>query len=189
VRYHDCTGRLRLGLGQFQSETSQAHPIRRARQRSVSGLSRLTDSPLFHLRRERGAATTTSTRPCQSNDGQDVHWYWTVAVRSGDARKNVLHQLTTRFSKSAIRRRVPGHLVSAGCNDDYFCGSDAFASTVVFDASAGATVLRIHLDGYNGAAGMASLELEVYGTTTARVAMVRLRACPQTTFGDTRPAT
>lgn len=120
-------------------------------------------------------------RPTQ--DGQDVHWYWVSpynqAMRAKTCFINFDTILDVRYGGAC-----PGTW-SAGCNDDYFCGSDALASTVVFDASAGATYY-IHMDGFNGAEGMSSLELEVWNDNCSSPWVVP--SLPFNTFGDTRPA-
>lgn len=120
-------------------------------------------------------------RPTQ--DGQDVHWYWVSpynqAMRAKTCFINFDTILDVRFGGAC-----PGTW-SAGCNDDYFCGSDALASTVVFNAGAGATYY-IHMDGYNGAEGMASLELEVYNDDCETPIIVP--SLPANYGGDTRPA-
>jgi hypothetical protein len=121
---------------------------------------------------------------CQSNDGQDVHWYWVSpynqAMRARTCYINFDTILEVKYGGAC-----PGTW-SAGCNDDYFCGSDAFASTVVFNANAGATYY-VHMDGYNGAEGMASLELEVYNDDCESPIVVP--SLPANYQGDTRPAT
>lgn len=120
---------------------------------------------------------------CQLNDGQDVHWYWVSpynqAMRAKTCFINFDTILEVRYGGAC-----PGSF-SAGCNDDFFCGSDALASTVVFNASANATYY-IHMDGYNGAQGMSSLELEVYNDNCSSPIVVP--SLPANYQGDTRPA-
>ncbi len=121
---------------------------------------------------------------CQSNDGQDVHWYWVSpynqAMRARTCYINFDTILEVRYSGAC-----PGTWL-AGCNDDYYCGSDALASTVVFGASAGVTYY-IHMDGYNGANGLASLELGVFNDDCSSPIVVP--SLPANYQGDTRPAT
>lgn len=120
---------------------------------------------------------------CRTNDSEDVHWYWTSPynqpMRAKTCYINFDTVLEVRYGGAC-----PGNF-SAGCNDDYFCGSDAFASTVVFDANAG-TQYFIHMDGYNGAHGIASLELEAWNDNCSSPYVVS--GLPFNDFGDTRPA-
>jgi len=120
---------------------------------------------------------------CQPNDAQDVHWYWVSPYNQPMKAKtcyiNYDTILDVRYGGSC-----PGNF-SAGCNDDYFCGSDPLASTVVFDAGAGATYY-ITMDGYNGATGMSSLELEVFNDNCESPYVIS--GIPFNDFGDTRPA-
>lgn len=121
---------------------------------------------------------------CQTFDSQDVHWYWVSpynqAMRARTCFINFDTILEVRYGGAC-----PGTW-SAGCNDDYFCGSDALASTVVFGASAGVTYY-IHMDGYNGAEGMASLELGAYNDDCSSPIIVP--SLPANYGGDTRAAT
>jgi len=120
---------------------------------------------------------------CQSNDGQDVHWYWTSPYNQPMRARTCYINFDT-ILEVKYGGACPGNF-SAGCNDDYFCGSDALASTVVFDASAGVTYY-IHMDGYNGAEGMSSLELDVWNDDCESPYVIP--GLPFNDFGDTRPA-
>ncbi|MCB9357564.1 MAG: trypsin-like peptidase domain-containing protein [Calditrichaeota bacterium] len=120
---------------------------------------------------------------CQSNDGQDVHWYWVSpynqTMRARTCYINFDTILEVRYSGAC-----PGSF-SAGCNDDYACAADALASTVVFGATAGITYY-IHMDGYAGAEGIASLELGAYNDDCSSPIVVP--SLPANYGGDTRAA-
>ncbi len=121
------------------------------------------------------------TPSCRSSDSEDIHWYWvspySQAMRAKTCYINYDTILEVRYSGSC-----PGTWL-AGCNDDTYCGLDALASTVVFDAYNGVT-FYIHLDGYNGATGMASLELEAYNDDCSSPIVVP--SLPANYGGDTR---
>jgi hypothetical protein len=123
---------------------------------------------------------------CRTNDADDVHWYWVSpynqAMRAKTCYINYDTVLEVRYNTG--NGSACGDWL-AGCNDDAPCGSDALASSVVFDAYNGG-VYFIHLDGYNGATGMSSVELEVYNDDCSSPIVVP--SLPANYEGDTRPA-
>ena len=123
---------------------------------------------------------------CRPNDAEDVHYYWVSpynqAMRAKTCFINYDTILEVRYN--AGNGSACGDWL-AGCNDDTYCGLDALASSVVFDAYNGG-VYFIHLDGYNGATGMSSLELEVYNDDCSSPIVVP--SLPANYQGDTRPA-
>ncbi len=121
--------------------------------------------------------------PCQTNDSQDVHWYWVSPYHQAMRAKTCYTNFDTILE---VREggACPGTW-STACNDDYLCGGDPLASSVIFDASVGQTYY-IHMDGYNGATGMSSLELEVWNDNCSSPWIVS--GLPFNTAGDTRPA-
>lgn len=120
---------------------------------------------------------------CQSNDAQDVHWYWVSPYNQ------VMRAKTCYINFDTILQVREGGACpgtwATGCSDDYFCGSSSLASTVVFDASVG-QVYYVTMDGYDGATGFSSLELEVWNDACATPYVIP--SLPFNDFGDTRPA-
>lgn len=120
---------------------------------------------------------------CQSNDGQDVHWYWTSPYNQSMRARTCYNSFDT-ILEVKYGGACPGSF-SVGCNDDYACQGDALASRVVFNAVAGITYY-IHMDGYNGAEGIASLELGVSNDDCS--SPIVIPSLPANYEGDTRPA-
>ena len=128
-----------------------------------------------------GDQVNPTCRP--TNDGDDIHYYWispyNQAMRAKTCYTNFDTILELRHSGAC-----PGDWL-VGCNDDATCGDNPLASQVVFDAFAGGTYY-LHVDGYNGATGITSVELEVYNDDCSSPIVVP--SLPANYEGDTRPA-
>lgn len=127
-----------------------------------------------------GDQVNPECRPTQ--DGDDVHWYWISPYNQAMRAKTCFINFDTILEVRVGNGAQCGQF-EVGCNDDTPCGLDALASTVVFDASAGPTYY-FHMDGFNGATGMSSFELEAYNDDCSSPIVVP--SLPANYEGDTR---